>query len=293
MRARSGARLAVLAVAGAIVAVSAPAYASRAVSPAADATAVVVDHRAAVVVDTGFAVKTACVHFTEASITGKEALERADVDPVFASYGGTGVAVCALCGTGCSSGNCLTCDAQNYWAYHRAAAGATTYTYSQAGAGATEVHDGDVEGWRWGSGGPPPFFSIEQVCGVAATSTTSTTASAAATTSTPLTTVPPVATSTAPESGSTTTSLSTTTTSAETSSSVGGAAGEGGASSPAATATDLDAAPASSTGDGQADSAVGSVVGFLTALAVLGAIGWRARSTRRRRAAAGPGDPNR
>lgn len=288
MRARSAVALAALAVAGAVGARPHVADAT------ARAAAAAVEHRAAVVVDTGTGVTTACVRFTEATITGKQALERAGVDPVFADYGGNGTAVCALCGTGCSSGDCLTCDARNYWAYHRAAAGSTSYTYSQAGAGSTTVRDGDVEGWRWGSGGPPPFFSIEQVCGVPATTTTSA-APSTTTTST---------TRTAPTSRSAPTTPTTTPGVATTSSLVPSSTPTTAQAAVTATSTAGDdaslaaaqrpaAASGGDDGEAQAGSALGSTVGFAGALAVLGAVGWRARLLKRRRASIDSGRPNR
>lgn len=107
------------------------------------------DHRAAVIIDTGAGVKKICIHFAEASISGLEALQRANATPVVQTFGGIGGAVCALCGRGCPAGNtCLTCGAPNYWAYFRAPAGASGFAYSRAGANSTTVHDGDVEGRR-------------------------------------------------------------------------------------------------------------------------------------------------
>ncbi len=124
------------------------------------------DHRAAVIIDTGAGVKKICIHFVEASISGLEALQRANATPVVQTFGGIGGAVCALCGRGCPAGNtCLTCGAPNYWAYFRAPAGASGFAYSRAGANSTTVHDGDVEGWRWGTGAPPGYIAVAQVCG--------------------------------------------------------------------------------------------------------------------------------
>lgn len=124
------------------------------------------DHRAAVIIDTGAGVKKICIHFAEASISGLEALQRANATPVVQTFGGIGGAVCALCGRGCPAGNtCLTCGAPNYWAYFRAPAGASGFAYSRAGANSTTVHDGDVEGWRWGTGAPPGYIAVAQVCG--------------------------------------------------------------------------------------------------------------------------------
>jgi hypothetical protein len=116
-----------------------------------------VEHRAAVVVHTGSQVFTGCVRFSEDSISGKEALERADMRPVFRMYSGQGTAVCALCGKGCpADDSCLTCGGDNYWAYHRARAASAAYTPSQAGVSSTRVRDGDVEGWPQPSSAPQP-----------------------------------------------------------------------------------------------------------------------------------------
>lgn len=124
-------------------------------------------HHAAVVIDTGDGgtVRKFCLAFPEDSITGAEALRRIESDAVFASYGGKGQAVCALCGVGCPSGDCF-CDRSKYWGYFRAGPGGEPYTFSRAGVSATTVRDGDVEGWRWGTGDPPPAATVGEVCDV-------------------------------------------------------------------------------------------------------------------------------
>ncbi|MGQ0519639.1 MAG: hypothetical protein ACT4PX_00625, partial [Actinomycetota bacterium] len=166
-----------------------PAPAEAAVAAVAGAGAEL--HRAAVIVDTGTAVKTVCVRFAEESISGVEALQRAAVDPVFRAYPGKGAAVCSLCGTGCAGDeSCLTCDPDGrFWSYSRAPAGTTSLRVSGAGASATSVRDGDVEGWIWGRGGAPGYVAVEVVCGeaeppgtTAPTAPAPTTASAATTT---------------------------------------------------------------------------------------------------------------
>lgn len=108
---------------------------------------------AAVVVDLGDGdVRRACVRLDAASITGLEALQRGGMTPAVRGFSGMGVAVCALCGTGCGTGNdCLTCKAPKYWGYFRAEPGAGEFTYSSVGAGATAVRPGGVEIWRWGT----------------------------------------------------------------------------------------------------------------------------------------------
>ena len=151
------------------------------------------EHRAAVVVDTGTEVRRVCVRFTEESLTGIEALVRAGTDPVLRAFGGKGAAVCSLCGTGCPGDeSCLTCDpGGRFWSYSRAPAGTGTLRTSGVGASSTTVRDGDVEGWRWGTGGTPPFATVGEVCGeVAPTTTTSPGAATVTTTASGATTVP-------------------------------------------------------------------------------------------------------
>ena len=127
-------------------------------------------HRVAVVVDLGDEVKTARVSFEGESITGLEALQLAGFGPVARSYGDQGGAVCSLCDRGCpADSTCLTCGGASYWAYFRAASGASSYSYSHVGAGATQVHDGDVEAWKWGPGVAPAFVSFADVWGESTT----------------------------------------------------------------------------------------------------------------------------
>lgn len=123
-------------------------------------------NHAAVVIDTADGkVRKFCLAFPEESITGAEALRRIESDVVFASYGSKGQAVCALCGVGCPAGDCF-CDSSRYWAYHRAGPGGEPYQFSRSGVSTTSVRDGDVEGWRWGSGAPPPPATVGEVCDV-------------------------------------------------------------------------------------------------------------------------------
>lgn len=128
-------------------------------------------NRAAVVVEVNGVIHTAKVTFSAGSISGLDALRSAGFNPLVRVFGANGGAVCALDigGTtiGCpADSTCLTCDEPRYWAYFRAPAGATQYTYSPAGAGLTQVHDGDVEAWSWGTGSAPSrFVSFEDVWG--------------------------------------------------------------------------------------------------------------------------------
>ncbi len=119
-------------------------------------------HRAAVIVDTGTTVHRVVITFTEDSISGVEALQRAGANPVVYAMG-PGAALCRLYGVGRDAGSdCLGGqDGDNrYWAYFRAPSGSSGFTYSSIGAGAARVHDGDVEGWKWGTGAAPAYVSL-------------------------------------------------------------------------------------------------------------------------------------
>ena len=118
------------------------------------------EHRATVVVDTGNGTFQRTVTFTEDSISGIAALQRAGANPVVYNFNGRGGAVCRLFGVGRDAGpGCLGgADGDSrYWAYFRAPAGSSKFAYSSVGAGATAVHDGDVEGWKFGLGSAPAF----------------------------------------------------------------------------------------------------------------------------------------
>lgn len=122
-------------------------------------------NRAVVVADSGTGVVVRGIEFPGESISGIEALQLAGLAPVLQSFTGEGGAVCAISGVGCpSDDSCLTCDGRGYyWSYWRAPAGASAYSYSRVGAGATRVHDGDVEAWRWGTGSAPAYRSFTSV----------------------------------------------------------------------------------------------------------------------------------
>jgi hypothetical protein len=120
-------------------------------------------HRAAIIIDTGSSVKRVVVTFGEDSITGLDALQRAGASPVVYQFGGQGGAVCRLFGVGRDSGpNCLGgADGDpRYWAYFKAPAGSSSFKYSSVGAGTARVRDGDVEGWRFGTGAAPQYVSL-------------------------------------------------------------------------------------------------------------------------------------
>lgn len=116
-------------------------------------------------------VTTACVSFSEPSISGLDLLRRSGV-PFIAQESGLGVAVCKLDGEGCEYPveDCF-CKRDGpttlYWAYNRLVDG--SWTFSQLGASSITVEPGDVEGWAWGAGSAadgaqPPVVPFEQIC---------------------------------------------------------------------------------------------------------------------------------
>ncbi len=105
---------------------------------------------------------THCVEFGESQISGYDVLMRSGLNAVAAFNSGQGAAVCAIEGTGCPVESCLTCDTPNYWSYWRFVEGA--WVYSPVGASAHTVYNGDVEGWSWGAGDPPPEVPFHQIC---------------------------------------------------------------------------------------------------------------------------------
>ncbi len=110
---------------------------------------------AVVVIDTGAGVRSAVIHF-DGSINGIEALELAGADPVTYGFAGQGAAVCALDGVGNPAGpSCLVGPNSEYWAYYIAHGGSGSWAYSRGCACTVTVHDGDVEGWRYGLGAAP------------------------------------------------------------------------------------------------------------------------------------------
>ncbi|MET0895516.1 MAG: hypothetical protein ABWY80_06670 [Acidimicrobiia bacterium] len=112
-------------------------------------------NRAVVVVDTGTSVTTRVIEFS-GSVSGIDALELAGVSPVTVDYGGgLGSAVCSLLGVPSQWSEC-----PGGWSYYRSTGGASSWGFSPLGASNTAVHDGDVEGWKYGGGRPSASASF-------------------------------------------------------------------------------------------------------------------------------------
>ncbi|MBN2004617.1 MAG: hypothetical protein JXA21_14775 [Anaerolineae bacterium] len=119
-------------------------------------------NRAALVVHFGDRTLTRCVAFDEPELSGYEVLARSGLPFVASFDAGPGAAICAIDGLGCPAESCLLCQAPRYWSYWRLDGG--NWTYSALGSSNTTVHNGDVDGWSWGSGDPPPAANFDAIC---------------------------------------------------------------------------------------------------------------------------------
>jgi hypothetical protein len=104
---------------------------------------------------------TRCVEFSEPEINGYDVLIRSRLDVVAA-----GQAICDIEDqSDCPAADCF-CQCHGvpclYWSYWHLVGG--DWDYSGVGAGAYQVHDGDVEGWSWGADEPLPVIAFHQIC---------------------------------------------------------------------------------------------------------------------------------
>jgi hypothetical protein len=116
------------------------------------------------------------VAFEGESITGEDLLRAVGLS--FEQFGGGARALCSLDGIGCgdpSSFDSCFCQCQSgsgsctYWAFFVQRYGGD-WRYSSMGFNLAEVRDGDLHGWKWGSGSlqsapPPAEITFEDVCG--------------------------------------------------------------------------------------------------------------------------------
>jgi hypothetical protein len=240
------------------------------------------DHHAAVIVDTGGAAAPipVVVTFSGDSISGLEALQLAGADPAVIGFSGLGGAVCALDGVGHPATN-ATCLGEpsdpRFWAYWHVPAGQSGFnesTYSRAGAGSVRVHDGDVEGWRYGTGEPPRSVPID----LPAPETPAVTAPASAPPANPGAATAPAAAGVPAGAGTGAAAGATTGTTIAPGAPAGSAVAPVAGSSTTSTTrkgdkTEVAAERASASRDagGGGGSPMLSIVGFVAVLAVLGA----------------------
>lgn len=130
------------------------------------------NHAAVVVRDGEGRVTYAYVAFPEETIDGVELLRRSTVPLVTIPFGGLGEGVCSLAGEGCSAGECRRRVCQGpapddpYWRYFRQDAPGR-WAALPLGPSATEVRDGDVDGWSWTGAEPGlPAVAIADVARV-------------------------------------------------------------------------------------------------------------------------------
>ena len=119
-------------------------------------------NRAGLVVQSGEGqVITACVRFAEDTLTGYDLLVHSGLQVNSLTDPGLGTAVCGIENTGCPVDDCF-CAMPAYWSYWEP--GPTGWAYAVTGSAQTEVVNGSLNGWSWGDGVVPAFYSFQDVC---------------------------------------------------------------------------------------------------------------------------------
>lgn len=119
----------------------------------------------------GGAMETYCISFDSEKMTGYELLERSGLD-LEVNISAFGTAVCSIDGVGCpADDSCLKCQAPLYWSYWQLSD--SGWIYSVQGTSTSEITDGDVEAWVWGTGDPPDLVTFDEICNQSPTSTPS------------------------------------------------------------------------------------------------------------------------
>lgn len=166
------------------------------------APAAYADGSAGVVVEHGDgSIDTYCVAFQGDGISGTQLLAKAGISEV--SWNGSVCAIGNDANEGCfqphdySSCYCKSYPPTNtYWAFFTQK-NDEGWIYSPLGVQSAVAHNGDLQAWRWGVGGPqsappPPAISFAQVCAASVPATaTPTTVPATATATATLTTTRP------------------------------------------------------------------------------------------------------
>jgi hypothetical protein len=140
-----------------------------------------VPHRAGLAVfSSPTSLVTDCISFTGSAVTGLEMLQRSGLAIETATNPNQGTAVCKIGDVGDGSSNCFG-SMPNYWSYWQL--GSQGWEYSAQGADQSQVKDGGVYAWIWGTGNAPPVITFQNICeGLAYTMPASTVTSATATT---------------------------------------------------------------------------------------------------------------
>ncbi len=104
---------------------------------------------------------TACIAFEGEHISGYDLLARSGLSLETAFDPSQGVAVCKIESDGCPSDDCF-CQMPEYWSYWNLGGGG--WNYAGSGASTNRLGNGDVDGWSWGAGSPPPVMAFNQLC---------------------------------------------------------------------------------------------------------------------------------
>jgi len=107
-------------------------------------------------------VETRCIEFSKQTISGLEILERSGLPVMSAFDPSLGAMVCKIQDEGCPVDNCLCQNPPDYWSYWHL--NGDSWVYSPAGSSIYQVSDGEVQGWSWGPGNPPPVRTFNEIC---------------------------------------------------------------------------------------------------------------------------------
>jgi hypothetical protein len=121
-----------------------------------------ISHQAGLAVFSGDgSVYTACVSFTEDSVSGMDLLQRSGLSIETATNPNQGTAVCKIKNVGCPPNDCF-CNMPDYWSYWQLMDSA--WSYSAVGSDQSQVVNGDVNAWSWGNGNAPALITYQNIC---------------------------------------------------------------------------------------------------------------------------------
>jgi hypothetical protein len=104
---------------------------------------------------------TECISFAESSISGLDLLERSGLAIQTATNPSQGTAVCKIGAVGSPSEDCFG-SMPNYWSFWTM--GPSGWEYSAIGVEQSQVMDGSVFAWSWGTGNPPAMLTYQNIC---------------------------------------------------------------------------------------------------------------------------------
>ncbi|NJD60412.1 MAG: hypothetical protein C3F13_09220 [Anaerolineales bacterium] len=130
--------------------------------PLSNLVAAPVPHRAGLVIYySDSSLYTTCISFTETTITGLDLLIRSGLPVETATNPNQGTAVCKIGEVGNASSDCFG-SMPDYWSYWQLATNG--WDYAVSGADQSQVQDGAINAWSWGTGNPPPVLTFQNIC---------------------------------------------------------------------------------------------------------------------------------